>query len=39
MVGPHIDSYSVPARICLGIAIAGGGLLAAVAGVSWYFMP
>lgn len=27
---PHLDSYSVPARVCLGIAVFGGTLLIAV---------
>ncbi|WP_283815065.1 MULTISPECIES: hypothetical protein [unclassified Bradyrhizobium] len=27
---PHFDSYSIPARVSLGIAIFGGSLLIAV---------
>lgn len=27
---PHFDSYSIPARVCLGIAIFGGSTLIAV---------
>jgi len=34
----HFDLYSIPARICLGIAICGGALLAAVAVTGIYFM-
>jgi hypothetical protein len=36
---PHIDDYSIPARICAGFAIVGGLMLFAVAVSSWYFMP
>jgi hypothetical protein len=32
------DLYSIPARICLGIAVGGGALLAAVAVTGIYFM-
>ncbi|MGY4171726.1 hypothetical protein ACVIHH_003744 [Bradyrhizobium sp. USDA 4518] len=27
---PHFDPYSIPARVCLGIAIFGGSVLIAV---------
>ena len=27
---PHLDAYSIPARVCLGIALFGGTLLIAV---------
>ena len=32
------DLYSIPARICLGIAIAGSALLAAAAFTGTYFL-
>jgi hypothetical protein len=35
---PHFGSYSIPGRICLGIAIAGGALLVAAAITTIYFM-
>jgi hypothetical protein len=34
---PYFNSYSLPARICLGVAIAG--LMLLVATTSIYFMP
>jgi len=33
-----IDSYSIPARVCLGIAVSGGIVLIIVAVTSLYFM-
>jgi len=38
LIEPHVDLYSIPARICLGISIAGGVLLVAVAVTSIYFL-
>lgn len=35
---PHFDTYSVPARICFGIAMLGGAALLAVAITSIYCM-
>jgi hypothetical protein len=35
---PHFDSYSIPARICLGVAIFGGAVLVAMAITSIYVM-
>jgi len=34
----HFDPYSVPARICLAVAVVGGAALIAVAIMSIYFM-
>jgi hypothetical protein len=34
----QIDLYSIPARICLSISIAGGAFLFAVVVTSLYFM-
>jgi hypothetical protein len=31
---PQIDLYSIPARVCLDVAIAGGVLLAVVTGTT-----
>lgn len=38
MEQPHFDPYSVPARICLAVAVVGGAALIAVAIMSIYFM-
>ncbi|TWB53805.1 hypothetical protein [Bradyrhizobium sacchari] len=35
---PHFDAYSIPARICLAVAIVGGAALVAMAILSVYFM-
>jgi hypothetical protein len=35
---PQTDLYSIPARLCLGISIAGGAFLVAVAITSIYFL-
>lgn len=35
---PQFDTYSIPARICFGIAMLGGSALLAVAITSIYFM-
>ncbi|WP_256469313.1 hypothetical protein [Bradyrhizobium sp. 141] len=35
---PHFDTYSIPARVCFAIAMAGGAFLIAVAITSVYFM-
>jgi len=34
---PHFDQYSIAARICFFIAVAGGALLLAVLATSLYF--
>jgi hypothetical protein len=35
---PHFDSYSIPARICFGIAMFGGAALVLLTIASLYFM-
>ena len=35
---PHFVSYSVPARICLGIAISGAAVFAVMSLIAIYFM-
>lgn len=35
---PRFDRYSIPARICFGIAMLGGAALLVVAITSIYFM-
>ncbi len=35
---PHYDSFSIPARVCLALAIVGAALFAVVATISWYLL-
>jgi hypothetical protein len=34
---PHFDSYSIPARVCFGVAVGGGISLAVLAFMGIYF--
>lgn len=35
---PRFDTYSIPARICLVVAVVGGSVLVAMAITSVYFL-
>lgn len=35
---PHIDTYSIPARVCFAVALVGGALLIVLAVTSIYFI-
>ncbi|WP_283810389.1 hypothetical protein [Bradyrhizobium guangdongense] len=35
---PDVDSYSIPARICLFVAVGGGAVLVALTVASLYFI-